>query len=105
MEMTAAAAQMKEILDRLGGSAYAGDPVTFLSSPDDRTYEDLTVLVKAILDSLSGNGEKADEAATEGETVKWRCTVCGFEYEGDTIPEDYVCPVCGVGPDKFEKVE
>ena len=30
------------------------------------------------------------------------CNVCFFEYEGDTLPEDYVCPVCGVGADEFE---
>ncbi len=34
-------------------------------------------------------------------------TVGGFEVEVDTpeLPEDYVCPVCGVGPDEFEAVE
>ncbi|MEG0309958.1 MAG: flavin reductase [Eubacterium sp.] len=34
---------------------------------------------------------------------KWRCTVCGYIHEGDTPPEK--CPICGVGPDKFELVE
>lgn len=35
------------------------------------------------------------------------CIVCGYEVEVDTpeLPEDYVCPVCGVGPDQFELVE
>lgn len=33
------------------------------------------------------------------------CTVCGYVYEGDLSkePDDYVCPVCGVGKDQFEK--
>lgn len=22
------------------------------------------------------------------------CTVCGYVYEGDTLPEDYICPIC-----------
>ena len=39
----------------------------------------------------------------EGKTV-WRCTVCGYEYEGDKLPEDFECPICGVGPSEFEKV-
>jgi len=40
-------------------------------------------------------------------TYKFVCVVCGFEVEVDTpeLPEDYVCPVCGVGPDEFEAVE
>ena len=37
-----------------------------------------------------------------GKTI-WRCTVCGYEYEGDELPEDFVCPLCGVPADQFEK--
>lgn len=25
---------------------------------------------------------------------KWKCKVCGYIYEGDTLPENYVCPKC-----------
>lgn len=50
---------------------------------------------------------------------KWECTVCGYVYdpeEGDPtqgvepgvafedLPEDWVCPECGVGKDMFEKL-
>ena len=35
---------------------------------------------------------------------KFRCTVCDYIYEGDELPEDYECPLCGVGPDLFEEV-
>ena len=49
---------------------------------------------------------------------KYVCTACGYVYDpavGDPdsgiapgtkfedIPEDWVCPVCGVGKDMFEK--
>ena len=34
---------------------------------------------------------------------KYVCTVCGYVYEGDELPEDYECPLCGVGPDQFEE--
>ena len=100
----AAAELMKEILDRLAGTRYAGDPVTFLSSPDDGTTDALLALADAVCTSLAG--DESEEAVTEGSAAgKWRCTVCGFIYEGDELPEDYVCPVCGVGADKFEEVE
>lgn len=38
--------------------------------------------------------------------MKYRCLVCGYvhEFEGE-MPDDYVCPMCGVGKDQFEKVE
>jgi len=50
---------------------------------------------------------------------KWRCSACGFIYDpakGDPdsgiapgtpfekLPEDWVCPVCGVGKDMFEQI-
>ena len=28
-----------------------------------------------------------------------------YIFEGDELPEDYECPLCGVGPDMFEEVE
>ena len=31
------------------------------------------------------------------------CKVCGYVYEGDELPEDYICPVCAVGPNQFEE--
>lgn len=35
----------------------------------------------------------------------WRCTVCGHMEYGDELPDDYLCPICGVGKDLFERIE
>lgn len=43
------------------------------------------------------------QAAAKGKTV-WRCTVCGYEYEGEELPEGYICPICKHGAADFEKV-
>ena len=32
------------------------------------------------------------------------CTVCGWVYEGDNLPDDIVCPLCKHGADAFEKI-
>ena len=34
---------------------------------------------------------------------KYVCSVCGFVFEGDVLPEGYTCPTCKVGADKFNK--
>lgn len=34
---------------------------------------------------------------------KWVCTVCGYVYYGEEIPEDFKCPLCGVGRELFKK--
>ncbi len=114
----AAAKGMQEILDRMEGTSYAAKPVSFLSSPNSGTEKDLSALADAVEASLkerdagkekdSDSEDKEDSAngspAADSEKTVWRCTVCGFEYEGEELPEDYVCPICGVGPDKFEKL-
>lgn len=42
--------------------------------------------------------------ANDGHTV-WRCKVCGYEYAGDELPADFVCPICKHPSSDFEKVE
>ncbi len=42
---------------------------------------------------------------------KWVCSVCGYEYDPaendgvafEDLPEDWTCPLCGVGKDQFEQ--
>lgn len=33
------------------------------------------------------------------------CKVCGYVYEGDELPEDFVCPLCKHGVADFEPIE
>ena len=40
---------------------------------------------------------------TSGKTV-WRCAVCGYEYEGETLPEGFICPLCKHPASDFEKI-
>ena len=37
--------------------------------------------------------------------MKYVCSVCGYVYEGDNLPEDFTCPTCHVSADKFTPVE
>ena len=46
---------------------------------------------------------KPEEKAASGKTV-WRCTVCGYIYEGEELPSDFVCPLCKHPASDFEKV-
>ena len=38
------------------------------------------------------------------EKEKWVCTICGYEYEGEELPEDFICPWCKHPASDFEKV-
>ena len=69
--------------------------------------------------SLSSNKIKEGKMASIN-AAKYECTVCGYVYDpelGDPdsgiepgtsfkdIPDDWVCPVCGVGKDLFEIIK
>lgn len=41
---------------------------------------------------------------TDGKQTVWRCKVCGYEYVGDELPEDFICPLCKHPASDFEKV-
>lgn len=36
---------------------------------------------------------------------KWKCKICGYIYEGETLPEDFTCPLCKQPASSFEKLE
>lgn len=46
---------------------------------------------------------KPEQSVSDGKTV-WRCSVCGFVYEGEELPEDFICPLCKHPASDFEKV-
>ncbi len=33
------------------------------------------------------------------------CKICGYIYEGDTLPEDFICPLCKHGAADFEPIQ
>ena len=35
----------------------------------------------------------------------WVCKICGYVYEGENLPDDFVCPVCKHGPNDFEPIK
>lgn len=51
---------------------------------------------------------KIKEELSMADGKKYVCTICGYVYDGPDFnaePEDYLCPVCGVGKDMFEVEE
>ena len=47
---------------------------------------------------------KPKPAAPAGENGKkrWVCTVCGYVYEGEELPADFICPLCKHPASDFE---
>lgn len=47
---------------------------------------------------------KPAPAAPKSSKTTWVCKVCGYVYEGEEIPADFICPLCKHGAADFEKV-
>ncbi len=49
-----------------------------------------------------------EEESTEQGRERYVCSVCKYEYDGEIpfeqLPDDWRCPVCGMGKDKFVKI-
>ena len=48
---------------------------------------------------------KPEAPKTEGGKKKWVCEVCGYVYEGDELPADFICPWCKHPASDFKLVE
>ena len=48
---------------------------------------------------------KPEAPKTEGGKKKWVCEVCGYVYEGDELPADYICPWCKHPASDFKPLE
>ncbi len=59
--------------------------------------EKVTLILKSLLTRYASEGE-----AMLRSTGVWVCTICGFVYVGERLPE--LCPVCKVPARKFEKI-
>lgn len=44
------------------------------------------------------------EIKSEKKIIGWRCKICGFEVEGETLPDDYICPLCSHPKEDFEPI-
>ena len=40
----------------------------------------------------------------ERKIVRWRCKICNYVYEGETLPADFMCPICGHPAEDFEPI-
>ena len=67
---------------------------------DGIKYCDLSETKKTEKDDIMNDKKEENEE-------KWVCAVCGYVYDGDIpfedLPDDYVCPLCGVPKSEFVK--
>lgn len=68
------------------------------------TYKYYHENLKGISPKNAPTYQEKEELVYDNKTNKWKCTICGYEYEADELPDDFKCPICGVGKEYFKKI-
>ena len=82
-------------------SACNAELKTLKSSLAEGQDAELEALAEALASGKAAS-TPVEEPASEGK--KWVCKICGYVYEGESLPEDYVCPICRRPASDFEPV-
>ncbi len=94
-----AAKTMKEKLEGCKNLTFANTVVRINSALNDESRQQIEDLAAEL---CQGPAEPEPEVKSSKGFV---CTICGYVYEGDVLPEDFTCPLCRQGADVFEPVE
>ena len=67
--------------------------------------QDQEAQMERLADAIAADvlAEKAAEDASGEAKHRYVCKVCGYVYEGDELPADYKCPLCGAGAEYFRQ--
>lgn len=79
-----------------------GSHTLFIASVDDMDV--LSDVASATYAYYQSSIKPKPEKPAGGAKTVWRCTVCGYVYEGEELPADFVCPLCKHPASDFEKV-
>ncbi len=100
------------------GLLFLTDNVNAIMSLSVRDYVDLGSHGLFICDVTAANTISKDESLTYAyyhahvkpkpsapKKKGYVCKICGYVYEGDPLPADFVCPLCKHGAEDFEPIQ
>ena len=67
------------------------------------TYDHYRRVTKKQENGQAKDGQAKDGQA-QGDVVAWKCSICGYIYEGAELPQDFICPLCKHGAEDFVPV-
>jgi flavorubredoxin/rubredoxin len=97
-----AAKVMRGMLEKSKNLAFADTTVTILSALNEKSSEQVVTLAKELCEQKT---EEIVEEASAGDLKKFACKICGYVHEAESLPEDFVCPLCKRPASFFEEVK
>lgn len=87
----------------------AGEPLTYKKYRDGFKNHCLKAFAACSVSSDAAPAENKTQQESlppDNAEKHWTCTLCGYVYEGDVpfldLPDDWRCPLCGVGKEVFK---
>ncbi len=98
-----AAKVMGEMLAKSKNLTFAENKVKISSALNEASRAQL----EALAEELCGVAPRQPEATTETAAAgsRYVCRICGYIYEGDSLPDDFICPLCKRDASHFEKAD
>lgn len=78
---------------------------TYESAAPEMTYSYYHKVVKGKSPKNAPTYLPEEDTSASASKVTYVCQICGYVYDGDPLPENFICPVCKQGADKFKRVE
>ncbi len=79
-----------------------GSHTLFIASVDDMDV--LSEAPSATYAYYHASIKPQPEASDTSGKTAWRCKICGYIYEGEELPADFICPLCKHPASDFEKI-
>lgn len=98
-----AAKVMKGMLEKSKNLTFTENNVKIMSAVKDENIAQ----IKALAEELCKSEDEAAEEpapAEEAPKKKFVCKICGYVHEADSLPADFVCPLCRRGAEDFEEM-
>ncbi len=92
---------MKSMLEKSKNLTFAKSGVKILSAVDDENLAQLEALAEELVNGQVVEEADCEAAADAAPKKKYVCKVCGYVHEADSLPEDFVCPLCKRGAEDF----
>ena len=93
---------MTQVLCEMKNMELLQEPITLKSALAPGQEKELEELAQVLAASVKGEASTPVQEPAADKPKGFVCKICGFVYESDTLPEDFVCPICRRPASDFE---
>jgi len=94
---------MRNMLEASKNITFTNNNVKILSAMNEENIAQIEALADELLQEKAPETAESEENGAQKNIYK--CKICGWEYAGDSLPEDLICPLCKRTAKDFELVQ